>query len=797
MEVRSYNLLLDLDFQKLKFDGNLTIQLESEGNVTLDSVGLEILKVSSGGRPVAHKLVGEELHVQTGPFSGKLEIHYRGAVSEKLTGLYKAPYPGGYVFSTQFEAASARKLLPCFDRPDCKAEFELTVKTDNDLKVISNMPEESVKAEGAKKIVTFQTTPRMSTYLLYLGVGKFDEVEDKPSKIIIATTPGNVGKAKFALDVAKESLRFYKTYFGSPYQLPKLHLIGVPEFAEGAMENWGAITFREAYIFVDENTSIRYKKVVAEDVAHEVAHQWFGNLVTMKWWDDLWLNESFATFMSYKVVESMFPQWHVWEDFLRTDTSVGMSRDSLQSTHPIEVKINNPKEIDQYFDQISYSKGANIIRMIEAFTGTENFMQGIQSYLKQNMFSNATGNELWSQLEKVSGSDVRRIMSEWIRKPGFPVVSVSLKAGKLTLKQERFLLSGAREKGVWPVPVTMKINGTTQRLLLDKEEQRADTPHPLKSLKINVDQTGFYRVSYDGVMDLVWNSQLTPVDRWGLISDAFAFTIASRLSFQDYITLLAKYNTESEYLPAYEASDQLSFFYTIMPNIAEVSSRFHRSQLEILKTKTDENSTLLRGAFMSRLAMVDQDYAKDLARRFSEYDKVEPDMRQGVAVAYARSTSDFDGLVKKYKQSKGDEEKVRFLVALTSFRDPALVSRALELATKGEVKKQDVPSIVSASTGNPDGRTAVWPWVKSNLDWLNKLFEGSGNVSRLMQSIIPYVGIGRRTEVEKFFTANRPPELVKGIEAGLEKLSIYDQFVQRAGASPGKMIPVMRDPTDR
>ena len=172
------------------------------------------------------------------------------------------------------------------------------------------------------------------------------------------------------------------------------------------MENWGAITFREAYILVDENTSVRYKKVVAEVVAHEVAHQWFGNLVTMKWWDDLWLNESFATFMSYKLVESMFPQWHVWDDFLRTDTSIGMARDSLQSTHPIEVKINDPKEIDQYFDQISYSKGANIIRMIEAFTGVEGFRRGIQSYLKKNIFSNATGNELWSQLEKASGSDV-------------------------------------------------------------------------------------------------------------------------------------------------------------------------------------------------------------------------------------------------------------------------------------------------------------------------------------------------------------------------------------------------------
>ncbi len=258
-EVRSYNLLLDLDFKKLKFDGNVTIELDSERDVSIDSVGLEILKVSSNGRPLEHKLVGEELRVQTGPFSGKLENPLPRSCLGKTDGSVQgALYPGGYVFSTQFEAASARKLLPCFDRPECKAEFALTVRTDSDLKVISNMPEESVKTEGAKKTVTFQKTPRMSTYLLYLGVGKFDEVEDKPSKITTATTPGNAAKAKFALDVAKESLRSYKSDFAIPTSCPS-SLDWHSGICRGAMENWGAITFREALILVDENTSVRYK----------------------------------------------------------------------------------------------------------------------------------------------------------------------------------------------------------------------------------------------------------------------------------------------------------------------------------------------------------------------------------------------------------------------------------------------------------------------------------------------------------------------------------------------------------
>ena len=358
MQILSYDLFLDVDFWKLRFDGKVRIRLESESDVKLNSVQLEILGVDTNGRPVKSNLEGEDLTVKTGKFAGELSIRYRGSISDKLVGFYKAAYDGGYIASTQFEAVSARRLLPCLDHPAYKADFKLTVRTDSDTSVISNMPPTSVKVEGPKKTVEFPKTPRMSTYLLYLGIGKFEELKDRFNGVdyIVATVPGKSSGSKFPLEVAKDSVKFFESYFGSKYNLPKLHLIAVPEFAAGAMENWGAITFREIVLLVDKDSSIRIKKQVAEVIAHEVSHQWFGDLVTMKWWDDLWLNESFATFMAYKATDSMFPQWTVWQDFVRGETAGALERDSLVNTHPIEVKVNSPSEIERFLTTLATEK---------------------------------------------------------------------------------------------------------------------------------------------------------------------------------------------------------------------------------------------------------------------------------------------------------------------------------------------------------------------------------------------------------------------------------------------------------
>jgi len=785
MQVKSYDLFLDVDFQNLRFDGRVLIELESEGDVTLNSLDLAIRSIRAGGKALQFEQKGEDLLIKTGAFAGTLEIEYTGSIPDSLVGIYRAPYESTHMITTQFEAASARRMLPCVDHPAYKAEFKLTLRLGKELEAISNMPVESVKLEGDRKIVSFQKTPRMSTYLLYLGVGKFEEVQEKLGNIdvIVATKLGQAAKGNFALDAAKRAIELFEDYFGIPYLLPKVHLVAVPEFAAGAMENWGAITFREAALLVDEKSSVRTRRTVAEIVVHELAHMWFGNLVTMKWWNDLWLNESFATFMAYKTVDAMYPDWRSWEEFLKGETSGAMARDSLVSTHPVEVEVKSPDEIEQIFDEISYGKGACILRMIEAYMGADDFRNGVRDFLARYKFANAAGDDLWDSLEKVSGKRVRAIMREWVRKPGYPVIAADKVGGELRLRQERFLLSGASEKGVWPIPVTMRLDSQLRRMLLDKDEETIDI-EGAESLKLNVDQTGFYRVHYRRLRNLVWRGELSQFDRWGMVFDALAFVVAGKMSFTAYLSLLRGYYREGDYLPAREVSDQLAFLCSLAQSrFSEVSREFHRSQLKILEEKTDESSAMLRGVVAGRLAMVDEEYAKRLGSEFKDYDEVDPNMKDAVATAYARGYSDFEGLVKRYRASQSDEDRVRLLSSMTSFKEASLVALALGLALSGEVKRQDVRSLIFGATMNPGARDVTWTWLKVNLGRLGKLYEGTGALSRVFQSAIPLLGIGRVKEVERFFDENRIPGTEKGIDSGLERLRIYDRFIKSLPAA--------------
>jgi tricorn protease interacting factor F2/3 len=724
LQIESYDLFLDVDFRNLRFDGKVKIKLESEADVKLNSVELEIVQVDANGRPVKYNVEGEDFTIKTGKFAGELGIRYRGSISDKLVGLYKAAYEGGYVVSTQFEAVSARRLLPCMDHPAYKADFKLTVRTDSDTSVISNMPSTSVRVDGPRKTVEFPKTPRMSTYLLYLGIGKFEEVKDRFNGVdyIVATIPGKSSGAKFPLDVAKDSVKFFESYFGSKYSMPKLHLIAVPEFAAGAMENWGAITFREIALLVDKDSSVRIKKQVAEVIAHEISHQWFGDLVTMKWWDDLWLNESFATFMAYKATDSIFPLWVVWQDFIRGETAGALGRDSLVNTHPIEVKVNSPTEIEEIFDDISYGKGASIIRMLEAYAGEDEFMRGVRSYLEKYKFSNAASNDLWNEIERTSKTGVKAIMNEWIRKPGYPVVNVKLDGKRLMIRQQRFLLNGSSEPSNWPVPMTLKINGKEQKLLMEKSEESMAVPEGVDSLNLY----------YEGLYDRVWRSNMSPLDRYGIVSDAHAFTIQGKMDLSQYLGLLDRYMNEQEYLPAFEVSDQLSSLYAITRKVEETSRKFHRTQLKILANRKDENSVVLRGSMASRLALLDMEYAKELESGFNDYESAEPDMKQAMVVAHARASGDFESLLKNYKNRASEEEKSRFLVGLTSFSKPSLNARAMELASSGEIKKQHLGTLLSSAARNPDARAGTWDWITVKFEWLRGIYEGTGVVSRYL-----------------------------------------------------------------
>ena len=396
-----YDLLFEPDLANFTFKGTTKIKIKLKkpsSQITLNSSELKIKNAKIIHNNKTHNAkIGvnekeETLSLKTSePISKEatIEIEFEGILNDKLSGFYRSKYMQNekekYLATTQFEAPYARQAFPCFDQPDKKAVFSVSLLIQKDLKAISNMPIVSETKKENKKLVKFEETPQMSTYLLYMGVGDFEFIESKlrDIKIRIVTLPGKSKEGKFALELTKKFLSYFEKYSKIPYPLPKLDMIAIPDFNAGAMENWGAITFREILLlFNPEKTSLPVKKRIAEVIAHELWHQWSGNLVTMKWWNDLWLNESFATYMAYKAVDNYFPEWHMWEDFVSDSTGGAMDADMLKTTHPIAVKVSSPNEIEEIFDEISYGKGGSVLRMIESYLGEETFRTGVSNYLK-------------------------------------------------------------------------------------------------------------------------------------------------------------------------------------------------------------------------------------------------------------------------------------------------------------------------------------------------------------------------------------------------------------------------------
>ena len=445
MQVRPVNYRLEFEpvMSSSTFRGRAEILVDCDGKVPemrMDAAELEILGCSVSSESGAFEAEAfldagrEELRiVPPRPVGGRctVRIEFAGILNDRLLGFYRSSYRHGsrrrHLATTQFEAADARRAFPCWDRPDAKATFEISILCGADLDAISNMPEVSSERVGRKVRHRFAKTPPMPTYLVYLGVGDFEQIERQAGDVTVrvVTVRGRAGLGRFALDLAARLLPAYERYFGIRYPLPKLDLIAVPDFAAGAMENWGAITFREVLLLYDPQTSsTRTQRLIAEVVSHEIAHQWFGNLVTMRWWNDLWLNESFATFMATKFVDELYPEWDVWDEFIEETMAAAMRLDGLASTHPIDVEVESPSQIREIFDAISYNKGSCVLMMLESYVGRDNFRRGLRRYLGRFKYANAEGGDLWDSIAEASDLPVGPVMRSWVGTAGFPVLEV-------------------------------------------------------------------------------------------------------------------------------------------------------------------------------------------------------------------------------------------------------------------------------------------------------------------------------------------------------------------------------------
>ena len=500
---------------------------------------------------------------------------FRGTLNDKMAGFYRSSYKDAkdgstkYIATSQMEPTDARRAFPSFDEPALKATFDITLIADKHLTCLSNMDVhsesevDSSTSSGKKKAVKFNRTPLMSTYLLAFIVGELKCIETSNFRVpvrVYATPDKEIEHGRFSLELAARTLDFYEKTFDSPFPLPKMDMVAIPDFSAGAMENWGLVTYRVVDLLFDEKTSgALTKQRVAEVVQHELAHQWFGNLVTMDFWDGLWLNEGFATWMSWYSCNKFYPEWKVWQSYVSDDLQSALSLDSLRSSHPIEVPVKRADQINQIFDAISYSKGSCVLRMISKYLGEETFMEGIRRYLKKHAYGNTQTSDLWAALSDASGKDVEKIMDIWTKNVGYPVVTVTENEASKSIHvmQNRFLRTAdvrpEEDKTLYPVFLGIRTKqGVDESMTLSGREANFELPD-LDFFKVNADHSGIYRTSYsparlEKLGKAAKEGLLTVEDRAGMIADAGALAASGYQKTSGVLALLRGFDSESEFV---------------------------------------------------------------------------------------------------------------------------------------------------------------------------------------------------------------------------------------------------------
>ena len=790
--IEIYKLFIDVDSINHKFNGIENITGKWDGSlIELDSEGLEVHEVIVNETKVEFQLDRKtnklKFMLQEGEF--KAEISYSGQIPKLLTGFYTASYKEGEMLTTQFESTGARRMFPCLDRPNAKARFQVTVNIDSNLEAISNTPIEKLEKNGKRKIVKFEITPIMSTYLLYLGVGKFKSRSRKADgvEIILSAPEGYLTESDFPIDVASRTLSLLQGYFGIIYPLPKLHLIYVPEFSAGAMENWGAITFRDYYLSIDQTTSSANYKAIAEVIAHELVHQWFGNLVTMDWWNDLWLNESFATFLSYKMIDKIYPEWNpVADQFTRT--GMALFNDSLINTHPIDVKVDNPSQISQIFDNISYGKGAAILRMIETYLGETNFKKGLWKYIINNTYRNAKGSELWNSLEKESKVPVSKIMSRWIEKPGYPIIIASTESNLLKLEQFRFKLNGL-EKDTWPVPLSVKSENGDNIHLMETESATLDST---SIITLNRNSSGFYRVLYRGNLLTEVLSKISSMDmfeKWGILNDYYSFLSSSLIEFEDYLKVISSFKNDMEPMVLKEISSQILKIHYIRPDAKEFNT-FALSYLDLATKNLGERLTeeapdvsIARGAVALARTVIDRSYAMKISHNFQHFTSVDPDMKLAYAVAHASShgktSRNFNEMMKVYNEVTAEEDKLKIITALGWMQSEEPLNNVVSAIEKGEIKKQNVIRFYTACSHNVSARKFLAKNMKGIVENLRVFYSGSRYTSAFIEDSLPYLSLNGDMTTLNMLESINGDDIVNGIERAKEIIRIYTTIGER------------------
>jgi len=819
----NYQISFAPDFEKDNFAGEETIRvhiLKPTAQIILNSAELKFQQATISSYGLEQKAtvtlekdkematLSFEKPIQPGPAT--IRVQFDGVLNDELRGLYLGKDRDGRKYAvTQFEATDARRAFPAFDEPALKATFDIAVTTDKDLTAISNgrvLSDTPAPGEN-KHTIRFATTAKMSSYLVALAVGRFEYVEGEVDGIPIRVwgPPGSKANSAYALTVAEWCMKYFDQYFDIKYPFDKLDMIGLPDFSAGAMENTGLITYRQAELQIDDKqSSVELHQTVATVIAHEMAHQWFGDLVTMQWWDDIWLNEGFATWMENKSVGAWKPEWHL-EVQDAEDTSNSLNIDSLENTRPIHQAADTPAQIQELFDGIAYDKAAAVLRMLEAYLGPETFRAGVIQYLKQHSYANATADDFWKAQAEVSGKPVDQIMPTFVKQPGAPMVTARGKCSDgttaVTLTQSRYFsnreLFGAGTSELWRVPVCIREGGNAlaapKCVLLTRKQEDFTIAGCGPWTMVNAGARGYYRSGYSSdairAMGRSIERDFSPSERITLLGDTWASVRAGEQPIGDYLALAEGLQSDQNRAVISQLTSKLEYIGDVLVNQSERADYEHwvRRILTPLATQlgwqpkpgeADETKSL-RADVLHVLGHAGHDPAviaearRRTQKALQDPSSLDPTVARAAFFLAAENgdASLYDQLMAKL-QSKGTslEHYYLYFLTISKFRDPRLLRRTLDYAVSSAVRSQDTLGLVSAVMDNRAGSSLAWSFARSHWSDLDKV--GGGFTSgEVVASTGIFCDLSMRNKVQEFFSTHQVPSAQRTLRQSLETIS--------------------------
>jgi puromycin-sensitive aminopeptidase len=823
-----YELTIEPDLATCAFTGTVEISLdvdEPTREIVLNARDLDVgdATVTHGAQTIDATVTldaSEErahLHLASDlpPGNASLRCSFTGKLHDDLVGFYRSRYVDDdgverTIAATQFEATHARRTFPCFDEPDHKAVFASTLVVRDDVLALSNTTELSREplADGRVR-VRFADTMPMSTYLVAFVVGPLEitePVEVRGVPVRVAHVPGKADLTSWPVEVATFSLAHFEDYYGIPYPGDKLDLVALPDFAFGAMENLGCVTFRESLLLADPEHATQAELTQASlTIVHEIAHMWFGDLVTMKWWNGIWLNEAFATFMEHAGVDAFRPEWRTWDDFSVSRTGA-LEVDAIASTRPVEYEVHSPEDADGMFDVLTYQKGGSVVRMLEQYLGEEAFRTGVKLYLERYRFGNTETTDLWDALEEATGRPARRIMDSWIFQPGFPLVRATIDGRRVTFAQRRFTYGDAAEPAVWSIPVIARasIGGQVieRRVLVEDETATVEFDGDVDWLFVNVGAHGFYRVAYpEGVAErLLADGGLSAVERYTLVDDLYAAMLAGEATAAELLSFCRRFGGERDlivwrvivgrlrFVSRFLEGDERARFAAIVgallaPVAGELGwdarpadtgreRELRAVVLDALGTVADDPETIARAREV---------HAQALAGRGVDAD---PDVVAACAsiIAHHGNDDDFDAFVARFRDATTPQEQLRYLYALGQFPSEPLVRRAVELAASDDVRTQNAPFLLQRALRNRDHGAFAWAFVRDHWDVFADRFP-SNLVVRMIEGVQWLLDAPTAADVETFLASHPFAQGERTIRQHVERLRVH--VAAREREAPG------------